>query len=106
MDRLQGFNALIDSIGYEEYLYIEFVQQTLDLLEEIALNLSSQGIRETLLERFNDDAVSNAIITHFRVRLISNAEYRKNVHCQLINPPAYHQWMDEVQSTSLQGLPS
>ena len=67
MTRLQDFNTLINSIGYEEYLYDEFVRQTLDLLEEIAKYLHCQDIEKTLLERFNDEAVSSAIITLFRL---------------------------------------
>lgn len=75
ISRLQGLNTLISAIGYEEDLYIDFVEQTLDLLEKIAKPASGQDVSQTLLEQFNDDGVSNAIITHFRVGFSSYAEF-------------------------------
>ena len=65
--RLKSYNTLLNSVGYDQDLYIDFVQETLDLLEQTAASLGRQDGEQKLLASFNDEGVSNSIITHFRV---------------------------------------
>lgn len=67
--RLKSYNALLNSVGYDQDLYIDFVQETLDLLEQTAASVASSDGESKLLASFNDESVSNSIITHFRVRI-------------------------------------
>lgn len=72
--RLKSYNTLLDSVGYDQDLYIDFVQETLDLLEQTAASLGRQDGEQKLLASFNDDGISNSIITHFRVSAMRKAQ--------------------------------
>lgn len=52
-------------------LYEDFVDATLDLLEKTARSLSNHDGRRIILEAFNNDENSNAIVYHFRVSDLS-----------------------------------
>lgn len=65
--RLKSYNALLNSVGYDQDLYIDFVQETLDLLDRTAASLGHHDCEQKLLASFNDEGISNSIITHFRV---------------------------------------
>lgn len=65
--RLRSLNNLLTVVGFEPDLYLDFVQETFDLLDQIATNLGSTAGEEKLLAHFNDDGISSSIITHFRV---------------------------------------
>lgn len=54
-------------VGYDPDLYSDFVQETFDLLDQIAANVGCTDSEEKLVASFNDDGISSSIITHFRV---------------------------------------
>lgn len=65
--RLRSYNNLLNVVGYEPDLYLDFVQETFDLLDQIAASSGSTDGEEKLVTHFNDDGISSSIITHFRV---------------------------------------
>jgi ubiquitin thioesterase protein OTUB1 len=66
--RLTSLNNLLDSVGYLRDIYEDFTDETLQLLKQTASNLSnSHDGGAALLASFNDAAICNAIIMHFRV---------------------------------------
>ncbi|KAI9769368.1 MAG: hypothetical protein M1840_004070 [Geoglossum simile] len=65
--RLKSLNNLLNQAGFAEHLYEDFVQETLNLLSELAYSLPSPGDDAGLLKAFNDAGTSSAIITHFRL---------------------------------------
>lgn len=65
--RLKSLNNLLNRVGFDKDVYEDFFDETFNLLGELASLTPAPVAASTLLERFNDDAVSSAIITHFRV---------------------------------------
>ncbi|KAK2834864.1 hypothetical protein FQN49_006838 [Arthroderma sp. PD_2] len=68
LSRIKSFNELFDAVGQQEHLYEIFVDATEELLNSIAEqigNNNEDGI--FILNAFNDEYNSNAIITHFRL---------------------------------------
>lgn len=68
--RLKSYNNQLNLVGYEPDLYMDFVQETFDLLDLIAANAGSTEGEEKLVAHFNDDGISSSIITHFRVKTV------------------------------------
>jgi ubiquitin thioesterase protein OTUB1 len=68
LDRIKSFNQLLNAVGQDENLYDIFVDATEDLLLQVS-NAIENGTQDEsfLLEAFNAEYNSNAIITHFRV---------------------------------------
>jgi hypothetical protein len=66
--RLENMNRMLDDAGHSRDLYEDFTQPTMDLLKELADRLPCRDDGKYLLDRFNEEGVSSAIITHFRVR--------------------------------------
>ncbi|KAL8784532.1 MAG: hypothetical protein Q9213_003880 [Squamulea squamosa] len=66
--RLTSLNNLLDSVGYPCDIYEDFTNETLQLLKQNASNLpNSHDGDASLLASFNDAAICNAIIMHFRL---------------------------------------
>ncbi|KAI4248396.1 MAG: hypothetical protein L6R40_000955 [Gallowayella cf. fulva] len=65
--RLTSLNNLLDSVGYERDIYEDFTDETFQLLRRTADPLPSNAGGAALLAAFNDVAICNAIIMHFRV---------------------------------------
>ncbi|KAI9835674.1 MAG: hypothetical protein M1838_005226 [Thelocarpon superellum] len=65
--RLRSLNNLLNLAGFQHYLYEDFVDETISLLRLIASSPPSATGDTLLFDKFNDPAVSNAIITHFRL---------------------------------------
>lgn len=61
-------NNLLDATGQEAFMYEDWVELTLNLLEQTASIESAQDNETALLEAFNDLETANAITQHFRVR--------------------------------------
>lgn len=61
-------NTLLDQVGQQEHLYEIFVDATEEVFNQISEAIES-GVRDDsfLVEAFNNEYNSNAIITHFRV---------------------------------------
>ena len=66
--RLKTLNNLLDATGQEAFMYEDWVDLTLNLLEQTASISSAQDNEAALLEAFNDLETANAITQHFRVR--------------------------------------
>lgn len=68
--RLKGFNKLLNAVGQEEHLYEIFVDATEELLAQILEAFEKESYDSSfLLQAFNDEYNSCAIITHFRVSI-------------------------------------
>jgi hypothetical protein len=66
--RVKGFNKLLDQVGHQEDLYEIFVDATEDLLVQVSQAIAAGSYDESfLVNAFNDEYNSNAMITHFRV---------------------------------------
>lgn len=105
--RLKSYNTLLNRVGYDQDLYIDFVQETLDLLDRTAASLGRQDDdgEQKLLASFNDEGISNSIITHFRVSVKGKAP-AVGSHHRLTTPVAHHKRLDEVQRCPLRALPA
>ena len=62
--RLTSLQNVLKDVGFQEHLYIDFVDGTLDLLRQ--LSRSSNG-QDDLAEAFNDFVTSQGVITYFKV---------------------------------------
>lgn len=66
--RIKSFNAMFDAVGQQEHLYEIFVDATEELLKSMAEQIANNNQDETfIVDAFNNEWNSNAIITHFRV---------------------------------------
>ncbi|KAL8743374.1 MAG: hypothetical protein Q9190_004254 [Brigantiaea leucoxantha] len=65
--RLKSLNNLLNTTGLDPDLYIDFVEVTLELLEQTATSFPCQDDGAALLNSFNDEGLTGAIITHFRL---------------------------------------
>ncbi|KAL8816701.1 MAG: hypothetical protein Q9223_004336, partial [Gallowayella weberi] len=65
--RLTSLNNLLESVGYPRAIYEDFTDETLQLLKDTANTLPSHDGGASLLAKFNDAGVCNAIIMHFRL---------------------------------------
>lgn len=71
LERIKSFNQLLDAIGQDETLYEIFVDATEDLFLQVSCAIENGNQDEIfLLDAFNAEYNSNAIITHFRVDLL------------------------------------
>ncbi|OJJ34172.1 hypothetical protein ASPWEDRAFT_173594 [Aspergillus wentii DTO 134E9] len=77
--RIKSMNTLLDQVGQQEHLYEIFVDATEEVFNQISEAIES-GVRDDsfLVEAFNNEYNSNAIITHFR--LLTSAWMRLNAH--------------------------
>lgn len=69
-NRIKSLCTLLDRVGQQEHLYEIFVDATDQIFSDL-LEAVNQGIRDEsfLVESFNNEYNSSAIITHFRVSL-------------------------------------
>lgn len=72
--RIKSFNAMFDAVGQQEHLYEIFVDATEELLKSVAEQIANNNQDETfIVDAFNNEWNSNAIITHFRVGFLTFA---------------------------------
>jgi hypothetical protein len=64
---LKSLNNLLAGVGFDLELCQDFVDETLDLLGEIAESILQPDEGARLLAAFNDDNKSSAVITHLKV---------------------------------------
>lgn len=72
LERLQLLNALLIKAGYAEYLFEDFAESSFEVLRMLKKQVAeSKNAPEdtSLVTVFNDQGESDAIITHFKVRL-------------------------------------
>ena len=62
-------NFLTTVGGFEEWLFEDMVQETTNLLKDMATSMetSLQTAANLIIQRFNDPEISNAIVYHFRL---------------------------------------
>ncbi|KAL2853939.1 peptidase C65 Otubain-domain-containing protein [Aspergillus pseudoustus] len=77
--RIKSLNTLLDQVGQQEHLYEIFVDATEEVFGQI-VGAIERGERDDsfLVDLFNDEYNSNAIITHFR--LLTSAWMKLNPH--------------------------
>ncbi|PLB52413.1 cysteine proteinase [Aspergillus steynii IBT 23096] len=77
--RIKSLNVLLDQVGQQEHLYEIFVDETEQVFSQITEAIEN-GIRDDsfLVDAFNSEYNSNAIITHFR--LLTSAWMKLNPH--------------------------
>jgi len=59
----------LNQVGFQEYLYEQFADDTFQLLQETAASIGLPDDGAPLLAAFNDDNRSKSIITYFKVCL-------------------------------------
>ncbi|KAK1144895.1 hypothetical protein N8T08_004908 [Aspergillus melleus] len=77
--RIKSLNVLLDQVGQQEHLYEIFVDETEQVFSQITEAIQN-GIRDDsfLVDAFNSEYNSSAIITHFR--LLTSAWMKLNPH--------------------------
>jgi len=66
--RISNLNQVLISVGYQEYLFEDMVEETISLLKEICDKIGSrEAAMDALAKRFNSRECSNAIIYHLRL---------------------------------------
>ncbi|KAF3912727.1 hypothetical protein ABW21_db0209362 [Orbilia brochopaga] len=67
--RVKAMNKLMDGVGMSEYLYEDFVEETMQLFSALQQSpvIDNPYDDQLLLATFNDEAMSNGIITHLRL---------------------------------------
>lgn len=117
--RIKSLSTLLDQVGQDENLYEIFVDATEEVFGSIS-GAIERGERDDsfLIELFNDEYNSNAIITHFRV----SESFSPSLYCLYSFPldliimflrltmvdvlnAAPNQCLDEIESPSLRCLP-
>lgn len=99
-NRIKSLCALLDRVGQQEHLYEIFVDATDQVFSDL-LEAVNQGVRDEsfLVESFNNEYNSSAIITHFRVSLnLFTTGLLANIYI------APNKCVDEAQSSSVSGL--
>lgn len=94
--RLKSMNNLLSVLRQDADIYEEFVQETLDLLERTRVDMNEDDGRN-LLASFNDDGISAAVITHFK--LITSAWMKTNAALYL--PFMLNETIDQYCSTKI-----
>ncbi|KAJ6264128.1 Ubiquitin thioesterase [Drechslerella dactyloides] len=87
MARIKSMNSLMDDVGMSEYLYEDFVDETIQLLTIIqeASVLDNPYDDKPLLATFNTEDKSNGIVTH--LRLLTSGFLK-------LNPDAYQPFIE------------
>lgn len=68
LTRIKSLNTLLDQVGQQEHLYEIFVDATEEVFAQTSQAIQNGDQDETyLVNAFNEEYNSNAIITHFRV---------------------------------------
>ena len=66
--RIKSLSSMLDQVGHQEYLYEIFVDATEQVFAQVTQAIQD-GVRDDsfLVNAFNSEYSSNAILTHFRV---------------------------------------
>lgn len=62
--RFSSLNNLMESVGFQSYIFEDFAQATLDLFNSF---IGAPSDYDLLIDTFNNPAISDAIVTHFKV---------------------------------------
>lgn len=79
LGRLKSMNTLLEQVGQQQHLYEIFVESTEEIFTQISEAIRN-GVQDEsfLVDAFNDEYNSSAIITHFR--LLTSAWMKLNPH--------------------------
>jgi ubiquitin thioesterase protein OTUB1 len=66
--RLRSLSNVLNSAGFQPYLYEDFADAVFTLIRSIADAINEGNGDEVLMNAFNDESVQNYVITHFKVR--------------------------------------
>lgn len=80
VERLRSLNNMLDATGQESFMYEDWVEETLGLLEQTAAIRSPQQNEVVLLKAFNNADTANAITQHFRVRFAGDLVYWRGIN--------------------------
>lgn len=100
--RIKSLSQLLQQVGQQEHLYEIFVDATEEVFNQIIQSIQ-QGVPDEsfLVDAFNAEYNSNAIITHFRVRAFFS--YRiLSIH-ELMQA-ALNKRLDQAQPPPIPGL--
>lgn len=108
--RIKSLSSLLEQVGHEEYLYEIFVDATEQVFTQI-IQAIQDGVRDDsfLVNAFNVEYSSNAILTHFRVS-ITTIYYVMPVSFQQLTMTfslmyiATHECMDETESPAVSSV--
>ncbi|KAL9101028.1 MAG: hypothetical protein Q9163_003670 [Psora crenata] len=89
-ERLRSLNKLLDDTGQEAFMYEDWVELTLSLLEQTASASAGPDKEAALLKAFNDLDTANAITQHFR--MITSAWMK-------LNPDDYAPFVPDLDVT-------
>jgi ubiquitin thioesterase protein OTUB1 len=67
--RLRSLSNVLNSAGFQPYLYEDFADAVFTLIRSIAGAINEGNGDEILMDAFNDESVQNYVITHFKVRI-------------------------------------
>lgn len=77
--RIKSLSSLLDQVGHQDYLYEIFVDATEQVFTQL-IQVIRDGVRDDsfLVDTFNVEYSSNAILTHFRVGLLYPSFFSDN----------------------------
>lgn len=67
--RLRSLSNVLNSAGFEPYLYEDFADALFAVIRNVANAIDAGNGDEVLLNSFNDEETQNYVITHFKVRV-------------------------------------
>jgi len=65
--RIASLNGLMESVGFQSYIYEDFAEATFDLFTTLSSGTISPSDDAPLVSTFNDPSISDSIVTHFKV---------------------------------------
>jgi len=65
--RLRSLSNVLNSAGFQPYLYEDFADAVFDLIRTVADAINEGKSEEVLIEAFNDESLQSCVITHFKV---------------------------------------
>lgn len=99
--RIKSLSSLLDQVGHQEYLYEIFVDATEQVFTQL-IQAIQDDVRDDsfLVNTFNVEYSSNAILTHFRVSI------GRFVLClvQQLTMLASHECVDEIESPAVSSV--
>lgn len=102
--RIKSLSSLLDQVGHQEYLYEIFVDATEQVFAEV-IQAIQDGVRDDsfLVDSFNVEYSSNAILTHFRVSALRDC-FVLVLWLTLVLCAAFNKFVDEIESPAVSSV--
>jgi hypothetical protein len=84
--RLRSLSNVLNSAGFQPYLYEDFADAVFNLIRSIADGINDGNGEEVLMNAFNDESLQNYVITHFKVRHYYPIHHPKTALTHRIRP--------------------